>query len=448
MGFSKDFMWGAATAAYQIEGAWQEDGRGPSVWDICGRNRNVIQYNETGDVTCDHYHRYKEDIALMKEMGIPYYRFSISWSRVLPEGIGRINEKGLQFYSDLVDELKANGIEPLISLFHWDYPYALYQKGGWMNPEAPDWFLEYAKVVVDALSDRVSYWITMNEPQCFIGCGYTFGSHAPFLQLGTKDLITMTHHVLLAHGKTVKYIREHAKTKAEISFAPIAPVYIPKDSTKGAIEEARRKTFHMDKKGFPFSLVWWSDPIILGKYPDEAYELFGDDMPEYSEEDMKLISQPLDFYGMNVYYSEADRVTEGYPENMWQGCARTEMGWVVSPEVMYWSPKFIYERYRLPIMITENGMAGMDWVHMDGKVHDPQRIDFLHRYLLEFRRAAEEGIPLKGYMHWSAMDNFEWACGYDKRFGLIYVDYQTQKRTIKDSGYWFKEVIESNGENL
>lgn len=448
MGFSKDFMWGTATAAYQIEGAWNEDGRGPSVWDICGRDRNVIVYNETGDVTCDHYHRYKEDIALMKELGLKCYRFSISWSRVLPDGIGRVNEKGLQFYSDLVDELKANGIEPLVSLYHWDYPYALYQKGGWMNPESPEWFLEYAKVIVDALSDRVSCWITMNEPQCFIGCGHAIGSHAPFLKLGRKDLITMSHNVLLAHGKAVKYIREHAKIKAEISFAPIAPVYIPENDSREAVEAARKKTFQMNKDRFVFSLTWWSDPVILGKYPEEAYALFGDDMPEYSDEDMKLISQPLDFYGMNVYYSEADHMVEGYPENMWQGRARTEMGWVVSPEVMYWSPKFIYERYGLPIMITENGMAGMDWIHMDGKVHDPQRIDFLHRYLLAFRQAAEEGIPLKGYMHWSLMDNFEWACGYDKRFGLIYVDYQTQERIIKDSGYWYKEVIESNGENL
>lgn len=448
MGFSKDFMWGAASAAYQVEGAWNEDGKGPNVWDICGRDRNVVRYNETGDVACDHYHRYKEDVAIMKEMGLKYYRFSVSWARVLPDGVGKVNEKGLQFYSDLVDELKANGIEPMISIFHWDYPYALYQKGGWLNPESSDWFLEYTKVLVDALSDRVSYWITLNEPQCFIGCGHEFGSHAPFVQMSQKDLITMTHNVLLSHGKAVKYIREHAKTKAEISFAPVAPVYIPENDSKEAIEEAKKKTFSMRKKGFTFGLTWWSDPVIFGKYPDEAYELFGDDMPVYSEEDMKLISQPLDFYGMNVYYSDANRMVDGYPENMWQGRGLTAMEWVVSPEVLYWSPKFIYERYGLPVMITENGMAGMDWIHLDGKVHDSYRIDYLHRYLLEYRRAAEEGIPIKGYIHWSVTDNFEWALGYSRRFGLVYVDYATQKRTIKDSGYWYRQVIESNGENL
>ena len=449
MGFNKDFMWGAASAAYQVEGAWNEDGRGPSVWDVCGRGRNKVLFNETGDVACDHYHRYKEDVALMKEMGLKCYRFTISWSRVLPDGTGKVNEKGLQFYSDLVDELLTNGIRPLVSIFHWDYPYALYQKGGWMNPESSEWFLEYTKVIVDALSDRVSCWLTLNEPQCFIGCGYEFGSHAPFVQMSAKELITMTHNALLAHGKAVKYIREHAKTKAEISFAPIAPVYIPKDNSPEAIEEARQKTFSMTKQGFTFGLTWWSDPIILGKYPDEAYELFGDDMPVYSEEEMKLISQPLDFYGMNVYYSAGGlNQKEVYPENMWQGRAHTAMDWPVSPEVLYWSPKFIYERFGLPIMITENGMAGMDWVHLDGKVHDPYRIDYTRRYLREFRRAAEDGIPLKGYMHWSVMDNFEWAFGYNKRFGLIYVDYQTQERTIKDSGYWYKEVIESNGESL
>lgn len=448
MGFSKDFMWGAASAAYQVEGAWQEDGRKPSVWDVCGRDCNKVMYNENGDIACDHYHRYKEDVALMKEMGLKYYRFSISWSRVIPDGTGAVNEKGLQFYSDLVDELLANGIQPMVSIFHWDYPYALYQKGGWMNPESSEWFLEYTKVLVDALSDRVTCWLTINEPQCFIGCGYESGAHAPFLKLTRKDLIAMTHNVLLAHGKAVKYIREHAKQKAEISFAPIAPVYIPSDNSPEAVEDARRKTFGMRTKGFTFGLTWWSDPIILGKYPDEAYELFGDDMPVYSEEDMKLISQPLDFYGMNVYYSEGGLTSEAYPENMWQGRGVTAMNWPLSPEVLYWSPKFIYERYGLPIMITENGMAGMDWIHLDGKVHDTYRIDYTRRYLRELRRAAEDGVPVKGYMHWSVTDNFEWALGYSKRFGLVYVDYQTQERTIKDSGYWYKEVIRENGENL
>lgn len=448
MGFSKDFMWGAASAAYQVEGAWQEDGRKPSIWDVCGRGRNIVQYNENGDVACDHYHRYKEDVALMKEMGLKYYRFSISWTRVIPDGTGEVNEKGIQFYSDLVDELLANGIQPMVSIFHWDYPYALYQKGGWMNPESSEWFLEYTKVLVDALSDRVSCWLTMNEPQCFIGCGYETGVHAPFLKVSPKDLITMTHNVLLAHGKAVKYIREYAKTKAEVSFAPIAPVYIPRDNSPAAVEEARKRTFSMKKQALTFGLTWWSDPVILGKYPDEAYELLGDDMPVYSEEDMKLISQPLDFYGMNVYYSEGGFTPGTYPENMWQGRGLTAMNWPVSPEVLYWSSKFIYERYGLPIVITENGMAGMDWIHLDGKVHDSYRIDFTRRYLRELRRAVEDGIPVKGYMHWSVMDNFEWALGYNKRFGLIYVDYQTQERTIKDSGYWYKEVIRENGENL
>lgn len=448
MGFSKDFIWGAASAAYQIEGAWQEDGKGLSVWDVCGRNRNIIAYNESGDVACDHYHRYKEDVAMMKEMGLKCYRFSISWSRVIPEGIGAVNEKGLQFYSDLVDELLANGIEPMVSLFHWDYPYALYQKGGWMNPESPDWFEAYTKVIVDALSDRVKYWITLNEPQCFVGCGYEVGTHAPFLRTNRRDLIRMTHHALLGHGKAVKCIREHAKEKPEISFAPIAPVYIPKDDSKEAIEEARRKTFSMTEKGFTLGLTWWSDPVILGKYPDEAYELFGDDMPIYDEAEMQLISQPLDFYGMNVYYSESGERTGNYPENMWQGRGLTTTGWVLSPEVLYWSPRFLYERYGLPIMVTENGMAGMDWIHLDGKVHDTYRIDYTHRYLLAYRQAAEEGIPLKGYMHWSVMDNFEWTLGYDKRFGLVYVDYQTQERTMKDSAHWYKSVIENNGANL
>lgn len=448
MSFPKDFIWGVASAAHQIEGAYDEDGKGLNIWDVyAGIGGNTV-YNENAHVACDHYHRVDEDIANMVKLGVKHYRFSISWARVIPNGIGEVNKTGLQFYSDLVDKLLANGIEPIVTLYHWDYPYELHKKGAWKNDESSEWFLEYTKVIVDALSDRVSYWITINEPQCVLGCGYFMGFHAPFEHANTRDLLKMGHNVLLSHGKATRYIRQNAKKKPMISFAPIGPSFIPTDDSEAAIEEAKKKTFDINGEAFSFSLSYWSDPIYLGHYPEQLYEQFGDLVPAYNKEEMELISEPLDFYATNIYYSQAERTTDTYPENRHQGIAETHIGWVVSPEVMYWSAKFLYERYGKPIFISENGMAEHDWVCLDGKVHDTYRIDYTHRYLREFKRAGEAGIPLMGYLHWSITDNYEWAQGYAKRFGLIYVDYQTQERIIKDSGYWYKEVMETNGENL
>lgn len=448
MGFKKDFMWGVASAAYQIEGAWNEDGAGASIWDVYAGIKANTKYNETGRVACDHYHRVDEDIANMVKLGVKNYRFSISWSRVIPEGIGAVNEKGLQFYSDLVDKLIANGIEPIVTLYHWDLPYELHKKGAWLNKEISDWFLNYAKVMVDALSDRVTYWETINEPQCILGCGYLVGVHAPFMHANTRDLLIMGHNILLSHGKAARYIRQNAKKKPIIGFSPIGPSFIPKDESAEAIKEAKEKTFSIKGEGFPFSISYWSDPVFLGDYPKELYDTFGDLVPEYNEEEMKLISEPLDFYGTNIYYSDSMKLTEEYPENRYQGSPENSLGWAVDESVMYWSAKFLYERYGKPIFITENGLAEHDWVCLDGKVHDSYRIDYTHRYLKEFMRAGEEGVELMGYLHWTLMDNYEWGEGYATRFGLIYVDYRTQERIVKDSGYWYKEVMETNGANL
>lgn len=446
MKFSENFMWGAASAAYQIEGAYLEDGKGLNIWDAYCQEGNKVVHGENGNTACDHYHRFREDIGMMREMGIRNYRFSINWTRILPDGTGRINEKGLHFYSDLVDELIANGIEPLVTLFHWDYPYALHKRGGWLNDESSDWFAELAEVVVDALSDRVKYWMTINEPQVFIGCGYDMGKFAPFEKHSAKDLAQMSHNVLLSHGKAVKIIRENAVREPVIGFAFATPCVTPADSSPEAVEEARRRSFAFSKNGFAFGLSWWADPILLGDYPKEAYEQLGSDMPEIKPGDMETISQPVDFYGVNIYESKAEYNPYGYSENAYIGCPRTNMGWPVTPEALYWSPKFLYERYKKPILLSENGMAGHDWVHLDGKVHDAHRIDYVKRYLRELCRAADDGAEIMGYMYWSIMDNFEWADGYDKRFGLVHVDYTTQKRTVKDSGYWYKTVIESNGD--
>jgi beta-glucosidase len=443
--FSKEFLWGAASAAYQIEGAYCEDGKGLNIWDAYTQEGHHVEHDENGNVACDHYHRYQEDVQLMKKMGIHNYRFSINWTRILPNGTGEVNEKGLQFYSDLVDELLANGIEPFVTLFHWDYPLALHQKGGWLNRESSDWFAEYAKVVVDALSDRVKYWMTINEPQVFIGCGYSLGNFAPFEKHQDRDLMRMVHNVLLSHGKAVQVIREHAKQKPTIGFAFCTPCYTPEDTTAASVEKARQRSFSLSKEDYIFSTAIWADPIFTGKYPEIAYQVLGDAMPEILPGDMEQIAQPVDFYGVNIYESKVGTFINGYPENSYLGCPRTQMGWPVTPEALYWGPKFLYERYQKPILITENGMAVHDWVHLDGKVHDPQRIDYMKRYLRELHRSEEDGTALMGYFYWSCYDNFEWASGYDKRFGLVYVDYRTQERTIKDSGSFYQTVIETNG---
>lgn len=456
MGFKKDFMWGVASASYQVEGAYNEDGKGLNVWDYYCQGNPNISHCENGNIACDHYHRYKEDIANMKKIGVKYYRFSISWTRVIPNGIGEVNPKGIEFYNNLIDELLANDIQPLVTIFHWDYPIELEKQGAWLNSKSSDWFAEYTRVLVDNFSDRVKYWITLNEPQVFIGNGYHIGNFAPFRKCTTKDLCTMSHNVLLAHGKAVKILREHAKQPVQIGFAPIGPVYNPITNTQKNIEIAREKTFDLTEEKFTFSLSWWSDPVYLGKYPDRAYELFGDSMPTIKDGDMELISQPLDFYGVNIYQAEALVDENGKckkyftnDSNYTTGQPLTQMGWPINDDCLYWSCKFLSERYNnLPILITENGMANNDRVFLDGKVHDPIRIDYLTRYLRGLKKASDNGIDIMGYMYWSVMDNFEWASGYDKRFGLIYVDYQTQERTIKDSGYWYKSVVETNGDNL
>lgn len=446
MGFPKNFIWGTASAAYQIEGAYNEDGKGLNVWDYYAGEGNHVRHNETGNIACDHYHHFREDVAMMKEMGIKYYRLSLSWTRLIPKGTGEVNPDGVAFYNALFDELKANGIEPMVTLFHWDYPIELHRKGGWLNRESSDWFAEYAKLCAELFSDRVKYWMTINEPQCFIGCGYDLGVFAPFVKSPKSDVVRMSHNVLLAHGKAVKALRENSKQKAIIGFAPTGPVYIPENQSHEAIEKARQMSFDMDDESFAFSNVWWSDPIVLGKYNDKAYKYFGEILDEIIEDgDMETISAPLDFYGANVYESMCDRSGD-YATNSYIGCPRTAMEWPVTDDALYWSVKFMNERYNLPVLITENGIACHDWVFLDGKVHDPNRIDFVHRYLKGLKRAAEEGIDVMGYLYWSIMDNYEWTSGYDKRFGLVYVDYTTQKRTVKDSGWWYKTVIESNGD--
>lgn len=455
MAFRNDFLWGAASAAYQVEGAFKDDSKGPGIWDVLAHEQDRTAHGETGDVACDHYHRFREDVAIMKELGLKSYRFSVSWPRVLPEGTGRVNEKGIRFYSELVDALLEAGIEPMLTLYHWNLPYALHEKGGWRNPDSSDWFAEYAGLLASRLGDRVRYWMTFNEPQIFVGLGHVVGIHAPFEKdCPDEELIAISRNVLLAHGKAVRVLRSVVGEKANIGLAPTGDCYLPTENTAEAVEEARKKSFLLDDN-FVMSNVWWADPIFLGRVPEGAEARFGEKMYRFSEEEWALVHQPLDFYGFNVYQGALSRGPqahydsgEHYDEYGYAGCPMTSFNWHVTPDVLYYCAKFLYERYGRPVLVTENGMANFDWVALDGKVHDPLRIDYLHRYLLELRRAADEGIPVVGYTYWSILDNYEWSAGYDQRFGLVHVDYRTQKRTIKDAGYFYRDVIRSNGANL
>jgi beta-glucosidase len=465
MSFPKGFVWGVATAAYQIEGAAREDGKGLSDWDTFCRKEGAVWNGQSGDIACDHYHRYAKDIEIMRKIGVNAYRLSISWPRVISNGTGAVNQKGLAFYDKLIDKLLAAGITPYVTIFHWDYPYELSCRGGWLNPDSSDWFAEYTKVVVEKLSDRVKNWMTINEPQVFINHGHQNGTHAPGLKLPFPDVLRAAHNTLLSHGKAVQTIRTYSKIKCRIGLAPVGVVSSPATDSPKDIAAARKAMFSIGSNSVwnntmvnkdmgakdTWNNTWWMDPIFLGKYPEDGLKFYGSDVPVIREKDMSTIHQPLDFFGVNIYRGETVRADkDGKPEYVKDpvGQPITAFHWGVDPKALYWGPKNFYERYKLPIIITENGMANVDWVALDGKVHDPQRIDFLNRYLSQLCKASKDGVDIRGYFQWSLMDNFEWASGYRERFGIVYVDYPTQQRILKDSAYWYKEVIASNGASL
>jgi len=450
MTFPKDFVWGAATASYQIEGAVNADGRGDSVWDSYCRRPGAVWEKQSGEVACDHYHRWREDVDLMKQIGLTGYRFSIAWPRVMPEGAGQVNPKGLDFYSRLVDALLAAGVEPWPTLFHWDYPQALFDRGGWLSPDSPQWFADYTAAVVDKLSDRVSHWFTLNEPQCFILFGHRDGIQAPGLKLSRREVLRAAHHSMLAHGRAVQVIRQRSAQPAQVGIAHVGWSFIPATDSEADIAAARDMTFSTVETQ-RLDNAWWMDPVYLGRYPEQALQFYGADAPKVRDGDMETICQPLDVQAFNTYEGQLVRAgADGRPEVIPQptGVARAHMGGPVTPDSLYWNAKFFHERYGLPIVVSENGTSNTDWVMTDGRCRDPQRIDLLRRYLRAFERAGDEGVPIRGYFQWSLMDNFEWGHGFKFRFGLIHVDYVTQQRTLKDSALWYRDVIASNGAKI
>ena len=489
--FPPNFVFGAASSSYQIEGGWNAADKGPSNWDhyahqttpagtLTGALGPVITpgnvyMGHTGDTACDHYGRTAEDVGLMSQIGLQAYRFSLSWPRIMPEGTGKVSSAGLAFYDRLVDSLLAAKITPWVTLFHWDLPLALWHKGAWHNRDIVEAFAEYARVVVDHLSDRVSHWITINEPQIFLGPSEHEGLQTSNARASHYDRLLAAHHALLAHGRAVQVIRARAKTPPQVGWAPIGRVkvpYAPATNRTGHdggflsaepaapnIAAAKAATHAVNTRDF-WNNAWFADPAILGHYPEDGLRLYGKSMPAIEPGDLKTICQPLDFYGINVHDAELIEACEPFTTNPLgektpyrkvdfpPGHPRTAIGWFICPEALYYGPKWLFERYKVPMVVTENGLSSHDWVSTDGCVHDPQRIDYTRRYLQQFRKAGRDGADIRGYFHWSIMDNFEWQCGYRERFGLVHVDFTTQKRTLKDSAHWYKSVIATRGAAL
>lgn len=450
--FRDDFVWGVASSAYQVEGRDPEDGCGKNIWDTFAEEGRILD-DKDAYTACDHMHRYKEDYKLMKLLGIKAYRFSMSWARILPEGTGKVNEKAIAMYRDMILSMKENGIEPYITMYHWEFPQALQDKGGWLNEDVIQWFGEYAKVVAENFSDICEYFITLNEPECFVGLGHLSGVHAPGLKLPYKDVFKIAHNALRAHGQAVINLRKYASRPIKVGYAPTCGMAYPATDSPEDIEAARKTLFgfHQPMDNWTWNVAWFNDPVFLGKYPEEGLKKFAEYLPEITDEDMKLISQPLDFMGQNIYNGYMMRQGEdGEPEYVDReaGAAKTAAGWPVTPECFYYGVKFLYERYHLPLYITENGMSCHDDVSLDGRVHDPNRQNFLDLYISALQRANDDGADVRGYFLWTFLDNFEWDKGYTERFGIVYVDFKTQKRIVKDSAFWYQKIIESNGREL
>jgi len=453
MPFPKNFVWGAATAAYQIEGAWNADGRGRSIWDVFSQQPGKVFDDHNGNVACDHYHRWPEDVALMAGLGLQAYRMSVSWPRIQPRGTGRPNAKGLSFYDRLIDALLAAGITPWVTLYHWDLPQALQERGGFGQRDFVEWFGDYAAIVAARLGDRVKHWMTFNEPPVILGLGHQEGKFAPGLRLPFADCLLGAHHLLMAHGRAVQALRAGCRGSVKISLAHTGRERIPATIAPRDIEAARRDYFASTERSM-WNLAWWADPVIFGHYPADGVKAFGRAMPRVTSEDLQLIAQPIDFISYNCYTglpvrADARGRLQKVPGGWGAGNPRGTLPWLeIAPDAAYWAARFQTERYGRPLVFSENGYCNTDFVHRDGRVHDPQRVDFLARYLGAIRRAVDEGVPVAGYFYWSLLDNFEWAEGYKDRFGLVHVDFQTQKRTPKDSYFWYRDFIRSRGRKL
>ncbi|MEE4194679.1 MAG: GH1 family beta-glucosidase, partial [Anaerolineae bacterium] len=438
-----DFVWGASTSSYQIEGAWNEDGKGENIWDRFCHTPYHVAHGDTGDVACDHYHRMPEDVDLMAWMELKSYRFSISWARVLPVGTGKVNEKGLDFYERLVDRLLENGIEPNATLNHWDFPQALQEKGGWANPQVTDWFTEYADVMFRRLGDRVAYWATHNEPKVVAIHGYYDGNFAPGRQ-SVREALLAVHHINIGHGKVVQLFRA-GNYAGKIGTVIDVHNFEPASSNEADLL-ANQRYMELNKNLF-------LDPVLKGKYPTYLLEWLGDLVPQALYEDVSIAATPIDFLGMNYYFTFKTRHsphggllrTQTDLSQSADGFGQNAMGWGIDPIGLYKVLKDLKENYANPrVMIAENGTPAHDVVEADGSINDLARIRYLREHILAVHDAMQEGANVGGYYVWSLMDNFEWGSGYAPRFGLIHVDRETLERTPKRSAHWYQRLIKKN----
>ncbi len=443
--FPDDFLWGASTSAYQIEGSPLADGAGASIWQRFAHSPGLTTNGDTGDVACDHYNRWRDDVSLMKQLGLQAYRFSISWSRVLPDGTGAVNKRGLDFYERLVDALLAEGITPNATLFHWDLPVALDDRGGWLNRDVADWFGDYAAIVFERLGDRVPMWATLNEPWVVTDGGYLHGALAP----GHKNMFEApiaSHNLLRAHGRGVQAFRAESRV-GQVGLVVNLEL---KDAATDSAEDkaaANRGDAYMNRQ--------YLDPVFRGEYPDEMHEIFGAAWPDFPAADFDLIREKIDFLGINYYTRGVVRdeptakpVRLAYvrqPEH-----AYTETSWEVHPPSLTRTLLWVTERYgKIPLYITENGAAFYDAPHaIDGRVDDPLRVWYFREHLKAAHDAIRQGANLRGYFAWSLLDNYEWSLGFSKRFGIVHVNYETQERTPKASAHYYSGVIRSNGASL
>ncbi|TQJ91124.1 GH1 family beta-glucosidase [Streptomyces sp. SLBN-31] len=437
--FPHDFLWGTATAAYQIEGAAAEDGRGPSIWDTYSHTPGKVAGNDNGDVACDHYHRWREDIGLMRRLGTNAYRLSVAWPRVMPGGDGPVNPKGLAFYDELIDALLEADITPSVTLYHWDLPQALQDRGGWPERDTALAFAEYASVVAERLGDRVTQWATLNEPLCSAWIGHLEGRMAP----GLTDLtaaVRTSYHLLLGHGLAVDAIRAAAPYAQVGIVTNLSTVHAATDREED-VAAARRQDGHINR--------WWLDPVYGRGFPADMREVYGVELPE-REGDLARIAAPLDWHGLNYYMPStvADDPSAPAPHVRSVrrlGVPRTGMDWEIDANGIETLLLRLTDEYPIRrLYVTENGSAYPDVVRPDGTVDDPERQDYMERHLAACASAVRQGAPLAGYFAWSLLDNFEWAYGYDKRFGLVHVDYETQKRTIKGTGHRYADIIRAH----
>lgn len=440
--FPTHFTWGVASSAYQIEGYPLADGGGASIWDTFTHTPGKIAYGDHGDIACDAYHRYGEDIALMKELGVSAYRFSTSWARIDPNADGNWNQAGLAYYDAVVEQCLASGIEPYMTLYHWELPQAAQDLGGWRSEETARAFARFARMMAAHFRGRVRYYFTLNEPQCTTSLGYQQGLHAPGLQLELPEVFSCHIHQMMAHGLAQRAIKA-ADPDAVVGIASTGNLCYPETETPENIEAARQATFATDTGNWIFTHQWLLDPICLGRFPPCEGTALEPLVRAVSPEQLAVIHTMPDMLGYNIYNGHqvrADGIGFEYVPK-YPGYPRTALKWPVTPEVLDWGVRFLQERYGLPGYITENGLSCNDRVYLDGKVHDPDRIDFLARYLHCLHRAVESGADIRGYFHWAFTDNFEWHSGYGERFGLVYVDYPTGERIRKDSYFWYRDLI-------